>query len=493
MSEAYTTKDLFLWIQFGGANQPILPLGCHDLDDIEESKGGVEYSRRLLANGSGWEPISTKKTPPDPITTRIGTLFKSQRDLIERIDGTFTLYVLAKCGGRSEIFSNYDRGLILPNFTLTSTSYGAPVKREEDADIEVGANIVSADPIGHVEPLEVTRLTTASTQDITDAFFNRDKRPVSSCGTKREQGQYGTFATESAVGPATADILFTSDSGVTIAAGATDPFAAGLHAASIVQFAIGADVYRTLVSKQNLAASQGQVAYSDNNGTTWTTVSVGGAAAGHGCTGAKGIFALDMRHIWLASAHGYIYRSSDGGQSWTAQESGVIHTGSYNAISFQNERYGIAVGAAGIVAKTTNGGANWTACSAITATPALTSCQIIDSKRFWVGTATGKLFYTEDAGVTWTERSGWQGSGTGSVKAVQFFNEYFGFIAHQDGAVGTVLYTFTGGMYWLPISLGTNAGINTITVAGPALAYVCTDVVGGTGGIFKIAAQGLVD
>jgi photosystem II stability/assembly factor-like uncharacterized protein len=69
------------------------------------------------------------------------------------------------------------------------------------------------------------------------------------------------------------------------------------------------------------------------------------------------IFALDSLNLWLCGEAGYIWHSSDGGESWQLQNFG----GSKFAtrIFFLDENYGWAACGEAIVLLTTNGGEEW--------------------------------------------------------------------------------------------------------------------------------------
>jgi photosystem II stability/assembly factor-like uncharacterized protein len=201
-----------------------------------------------------------------------------------------------------------------------------------------------------------------------------------------------------------------------------------------------------------------------------------------------GLFALDEKHIWLAGAAGYIYFSADGGVTWTAQETGVITAGAYTQVKFLDANYGIAVAAAGVVAVTRDGGAHWVAATAIAAAPALNTCEINAPNRLWVGTATGLLYYSNDFGVTWTQRSGWTGSGVGQVKDLHFLGEYVGWMLVNSAApVGTILRTINGGYTWEALTTPTNSGMNEIWAVHENLALAVGLVNAATGTIIMAA------
>ena len=70
-----------------------------------------------------------------------------------------------------------------------------------------------------------------------------------------------------------------------------------------------------------------------------------------------GIAFTDSLHGTVVGAPGLIYRTTNGGDTWLKQESGVI---SYlNAVSFSDSLTGTIVGDQGVILRTTNGGYSW--------------------------------------------------------------------------------------------------------------------------------------
>jgi hypothetical protein len=67
----------------------------------------------------------------------------------------------------------------------------------------------------------------------------------------------------------------------------------------------------------------------------------------------------------------------------------------------------------------------------------------VDADTFWAGTASGKLFFSTDAGNTWTER-GFPASGSGVVTDITFPTLSVGFIAHDPAAGNARIIKTTG-------------------------------------------------
>jgi photosystem II stability/assembly factor-like uncharacterized protein len=127
---------------------------------------------------------------------------------------------------------------------------------------------------------------------------------------------------------------------------------------------------------------------------------------------------------------------------------------------------GFAVAEAGIVAVSTDGGVNWSAtAAAVTGTPDLLALDVRDADFMWVGSDTGLLFYTEDAGATWLARTGWIGSGAGAINGIAFANDYCGFmICDTATPKGSVYRTIDGGYTWQKIVSAANDGLTALFV-----------------------------
>lgn len=489
-SIAYTAKKSgALWIQPDGPNTKPYFLGCHDVGDLEEPGGGIELIRCFKPDGSGWDVVGQTESPPDPVTLDITGLLFKERDYLEKVRCPFGLYILHRSCGQANVFANYERGEILQRVRRASRTYSGLVMREEDASSTVAVALEAWPPLLDVDSLVVDRMTTSEVNALNGIDANLESRCYGDCGETLDQGEHAVIAADSAAGPATANILFSEDEGLTWAAGAADPFGAGLHAMAVVRFPIGRDTIRILAAEQGVVATQGLVAYSDDDGATWTTVNIGGPAAGHGPITGRSLFALDQLHIWLATRVGYIYFSEDGGETWTAQEAGVVTVTDYYFIHFADGFNGIAGAAADVIAVTTDGGQTWAAATATGGGGEIFCGWALDENRFWVGTDDGTLWFSNDGGTTWTQRTGWTGSATGDIKDLAFVNEYQGFMAYDTAAaVGKILRTIDGGYTWELLTTPTVGALNRLVAPKHNLAYAVGEASGGTGVILKVHA-----
>jgi len=367
MANDLTTKTGALWVQPDGPNTEVYFLGCHGVDEISETMGGIELLRNFKPDGSGWDISGQTISPPDPVTFSVNTRLQSVRSWMQKLDCPFSFYALQHDCGRADEFTNYVRGDILKACRVTSKSKGPVAAMEEDAASDLTVDVEAHPPVIEVPNLVIDRLTT-DTLAVTGAYCavpNPDLRCYGDCGDKLAKGEQILMVGESAPAALLAELEFSADSGVTFTDTVAAPFAAGLGAFSGTRFSMGRDSWRWLVYQEPDVGAQGYIAYCDDLlGTTWTTVAIGGAAAAEGSAWGQGVFSLHSRFIFLTGDNGMIFKSTDAGLTWDNVEAGVIHAGTNYCIHFADEYYGMAGGAADVISVTSDGGVTWEAASA---------------------------------------------------------------------------------------------------------------------------------
>jgi photosystem II stability/assembly factor-like uncharacterized protein len=144
--------------------------------------------------------------------------------------------------------------------------------------------------------------------------------------------------------------------------------------------------------------------------------------------------------IWYAAAkvwnnEGAIARTTDGGANW---ETICWTDRAFFGMDFPSTNIGYAVGLAGIMVKTTDGGNTWNPLSSGVSSTLLDVSFTTNTCGTVVGEA-GLILRTEDGGSTWAV----QESGTTSdLRGVQFIDSNIGFAVGENGVI---LHTTTGG------------------------------------------------
>jgi photosystem II stability/assembly factor-like uncharacterized protein len=156
---------------------------------------------------------------------------------------------------------------------------------------------------------------------------------------------------------------------------------------------------------------------------------------------------------------GTIYRTVDGGASWTAIENS--EAGTIYKFSFIDANTGIAVGSSNKWLTTTDGGASWQL-MANQADKTGYAVYMKDANTIIAGSSgsTANMVVSSDAGATWNLFS----LGTKKVKEIAFKDDNIGVIVTEGGHA---YYTSTGGLTadaWAEATLPTEQKINGVTV-----------------------------
>ena len=118
-------------------------------------------------------------------------------------------------------------------------------------------------------------------------------------------------------------------------------------------------------------------------------------------------------------------------------------------VDFANQNNGWAIGEAGTILFSSDGGNNWLPQTSGT-DEHLYSISVLDQSRSWVVGRGGKILKTTDGGTNWIN----QNSGTNAdLYSVYFINQNTGFVVGYDDII---LKTTDGGTNWVNQPSGTN-------------------------------------
>lgn len=492
--DAFTSAMGAVFVQVYGPNTRPVYAGCQTVDDVEAPKGDVELIRCFNPNGRGWEIRGQTQAPPDPVTTTITGLMFKTATVIEMLSCPAVVYLLQMCGEgvRKDIFANYDRGFALNVAKNTNETLSNIVHREEDNPSEYAVDISANPPLYKFFNLgaAVAKQSTTHDQALNDISICGEEQCAGVCGIQAHELCASLVAAGDTLAgsPAgSAEVLVTSDKGTTWTETATDPFAVGEDVIAVECFQLDKDTDRIIVARGTAdLANPAEIAYSDDNGATWTNVDVG-STNGQYAPDNDALFVLDRNNIWMTTQDGYVYKSEDAGESWATQEAGVITANAINCVNFADSNNGFFAGDGNIIASTADGGQTW---SAVTGPATQAADNIIAlewSGRWWIGYDDGQLWYTEDEGTNWTQRTYDGGSSQAAINKIDFVTELHGFMVTNTAApVGTIYHTVDGGYTWQPLTTSTNSGLNSIVACDPNLAYAVGETNGGLAVILKV-------
>lgn len=481
--EARTAKKHgALFIQPGGVNNPLVPLRCYDVDDIEETFGDTTTLWCIDENGD-FAPVGETESPPDTVTFGLGTYAGPKREALETVKCPVPFYLVMRCGGRADNLDKMERVEIINVRKVTGRTLSQWVRRAEDAEMMTNFTVNAYPGFTQVVNLDGYTQATAEIAMINDIAFIKESRCKSSCGGALTACERGIYVAASN-GGLEANTYFTTDGKTWVVNGA-DPLDPAEDISACEIFTISADADRAIVARgTSVPAEAAQIAYTDDRGATWTKVFVGSTLGQYITT----LYAVDRRNIWAGTDDGYIYKSEDAGVTWTAQTSGTISSNAVNEIFFRNNAVGGAVLDGDDFIKTADGGANWVAGTATGSADNLETLKY-NGEFWWIGTDGGKLFYSEDDGDTWTQRTGFIYEGT-DIQSLDFINEFVGLAVLQDGTSVRLIHTFDGGDSWRAVGMPTTtAGVPArVVMCATDLAFVVGDA-GPAGYIVKIAEK----
>ena len=140
-----------------------------------------------------------------------------------------------------------------------------------------------------------------------------------------------------------------------------------------------------------------------DGGSSWTTRTV---APGTTTPGITSVAAADVNHAFIAEKTARLLRTRDGGTTWETIAVQGLGTSAVNALDALNADQVVVVGDGGRIAYTANASADaptWTTKTAIaTGTGALLGVHMIDAFNWIVVGANETILRTNNAGATWT-------------------------------------------------------------------------------------------
>lgn len=197
-----------------------------------------------------------------------------------------------------------------------------------------------------------------------------------------------------------------------------------------------------------------------NGGDSWEVTAFEG----------RGLWAIDFVNSnigYVVSIDGEIYKSTDGGGSFTALNTGLT-TASFWDVQFIDENKGWAVGRGEglpVILYTEDGGANWVKQNHDSfSANGFTSVFFLNENIGWIGGYEYEIYKTIDGGENWTKQTVTEPNQSFSfVSSLEFLDENIGYATTTIGGANRreIIKTTDGGATWMP-----TADQSTLTYAG---------------------------
>ncbi len=168
------------------------------------------------------------------------------------------------------------------------------------------------------------------------------------------------------------------------------------------------------------------------------------------------VFFLNDNLGWAANgAYAAVYKTTDGGATWTTQITEQSLGGNYyfRNIEFLDENIGFLGTLEGIFFKTIDGGENWVPVTNLPTQPnAVCGLDVAGpSTLYGCGSYFGPAYFikTTDSGATWqyTDMSAY----ATALVEIMFLDENVGYASGADNNGGVILKSTDGGLTWTPI------------------------------------------
>jgi photosystem II stability/assembly factor-like uncharacterized protein len=513
MADYFTDFNGLIWVQPDGPNTEPKPLFCHNIGDLDSPLGDVTTTVCRGPFGD-WNTANRTQGGPSSSTFTVESWLRKTRGWLQKqVERRcqIPVYVHWTECPPDNVFLNYDTGRSMRNGLITSNGMS-------DMVMTMGEEGLTATNVGQSfefngEPmppfywkLVLTIRSVAEAEQLRDIAFCNAARCDGPCGSLEDICTDGIIAADMTAAAA-ADVWFTTNGWSSGAAGAGNPFAADEAVASACCVYMDKDSVRHIVVRGTTdGANPAEIAYSDDAGATWTTVNVGSTNGEYALHGGA-LFALnhDAGNIWLCTDQGNVFKSEDGGVTWTDQNAPTPVGGAEGlmCVRFADERYGMCVGgttgASSVFLYTDDGGAHWNLGTGAAAV-LLTGVSVIDNIHAWVTTEGGALYYTNDYGTNWTARA--LTSTPDALGDVHFINQYVGatggFETVSGDELGTIWRTFDGGWSWeeyqhdTAFDSGATYGVNSVYVCDINHIYGVGEPVDSLGLIMELSAKGSV-
>ncbi len=195
---------------------------------------------------------------------------------------------------------------------------------------------------------------------------------------------------------------------------------------------------------------------SENGGNTWASYTVPSVNF-------KSVTSFN-NDVWIAGSNGKVYKTLKSSSPVNPIELGT--TSSLNSISFVNENVGYVCGDGGLVYKTINGGGTWTpANTGIPANIDLTAISFLDESKGVVAGISGKAYVTANGGTTWTEQS------LGTTRTLRDAKYFEGGIV-LTGEYGTLALK-EGNSPWTLVNTRVITDVNAVSGTSISDVHVC--------------------
>lgn len=457
-------------------------LTCTGVGDIDMPEGDItaQYCPDPLDSGK-FKIEGFTKGVAGPSTYTITKPLVSAWNFILGMKCAFVGRINWVCRGIRQDPRNYEIALLMLESTPGGRGITAPVSFDgTEARVNTNMNL-SFSPYLDIYRLSILRQTVTNTDPALSVFF-LPERCEDRCGPARGLCEVG-IAGLAGMGlylyyTGEAQIKKTFDGGDAWTEIPLDPYTYGGDTGAVWMLDTLDGIRYLVFRTEAVPGAPAEVGYSDDHGDSWTSVDIGAVLGQY-------VNAVTMRggDLVVVCTGGYIYSSSDQGETWDLREDGTECVGAtLNDICYHGNT-GYAVGNGPSLVYTTAGLTGWVAADCPGAGFNIESCAVNDKGNLFVGTDDGRLFRTEDAADmgAWVE---WVDHGGGSIDWIDFdpMASYVGYLIYNDAAgTGHLYRSEDGGASWTLVrGMPDNDGLTAAHICDQNHVAIVGNIHGGT-------------
>jgi len=386
-------------IAFSGSNANLL-----EVDDLSAPvRGGINRNQNHDPNNYG-EYITTSTTVDPPDFPNNTLSWKQKLTAMSWVSYdpkcAFNLYeAIGQCRSPSDLIGGWEGGVkIYSKGLITDRSFTGRQAFSDDDESMTTADVQWTGGTYDIGSLGIGEVATAEVQrEVIDLVYG-SSAACGECGIYNDGSQwiYALQQDDNSSTGILANVLYSTDGGATWTASAIT----GIGGNASVKAIDIMGSYLVVLSDGDNAYYYAAINPLTGAPGTWNKITSGFVAL----KTPNDLFVVSASEAYIAANGGYVYRLSTPGNAVVPVLAGGAGTGNLNRIDGTGETL-VAVGAAGLIVKSTNRGQTWAAVTGtIPATPALQAIDVVDAYKFWTGGADGKLYFTVNGGETFVEK-----------------------------------------------------------------------------------------
>lgn len=426
-------------------NNPYEYVGCLSLDGLQHDMGTGEPILCPSSEVRGqYDIVGETAAPPSLPTTgftqRMDRYLKDFWWDLKKRGCRFNLAIVGSNCSRPDSPDDFQGKILVKNSKMTAFNTGG-FNLTEDAAMDLTGSLQIRE-FDRFIPLAFGEIADADVLvEVLDGIF-ADKLQCGDCGTPSDGCQRLYLLTTNTVNEEpTPDvgsvIVFSINGGADTASDEIDSLV-GDAANRIAQ--VGR--YIVAVSETDEAHHYKlQSAIDAGVSGGWTRVGTGYVAT----NGPRALWSKNPRQTFVAGANGYIYGLSSPTGAAQVLSDGSATTQDLNDIRGKGNTI-VAVGASNAVVVSRNGGRSWASVTGPAVGVALSTIELVTESIWWIGTATGKLYFTVNGGLSWTEKA--IDELPSAIQMIRFVDEMVGYMVAVVGGAGMVFRTSDNGYSW---------------------------------------------